>query len=177
MFATITRLFENDYDEDGFRTCSVTGLNIHRSAEVHVKLFGLTAVIAMIVGGLFAFSVAMTRWEVVGLIGEFDGYYRHLSMHAWNLLIFWMVFMEIAVLYVGGPIVLGRRLPLTKVAKAGWAIMLAGALTVNYFIWTLSGGSDAPLLTAYVPLDVPLGFYGGAILFLVGATVAALPSS
>ncbi|WP_267161143.1 cbb3-type cytochrome c oxidase subunit I [Halovenus salina] len=175
MFATITRLFENDYDEDGFRTCSVTGLNIHRSAEVHVKLFGLTAVIAMIVGGLFAFSVAMTRWEVVGLIGEFDGYYRHLSMHAWNLLIFWMVFMEIAVLYVGGPIVLGRRLPLTKVAKAGWAIMLAGALTVNYFIWTLSGGSDAPLLTAYVPLDVPLGFYGGAILFLVGATVAALP--
>ncbi|SDJ68701.1 cytochrome c oxidase subunit 1 [Halovenus aranensis] len=175
MLATITRLFENDYDEDGFRTCSVTGLNIHRSAEVHVKLFGLTAVIAMIVGGLFAFSVAMTRWEVVGLIGEFEGYYRHLSMHAWNLLIFWMVFMEIAVLYVGGPIVLGRRLPLTKVAKAGWGIMVAGALAVNYFIWTLSGGSDAPLLTAYVPLDVPLGFYGGAILFLLGATVAALP--
>jgi cytochrome c oxidase subunit 1 len=175
MLATITRLFENDYDEDGFRTCSVTGLNIHRSAEVHVKLFGLTAVIAMIVGGLFAFSVAMTRWEIVGLIGEFGGYYRHLSMHAWNLLIFWMVFMEIAVLYVGGPIVLGRRLPLTRVAKAGWGIMVAGALAVNYFIWTLSGGSDAPLLTAYVPLDVPLGFYGGAILFLLGATVAALP--
>ena len=175
MFATLKGLFENDYDEDGFRTCSVTGLNIHRSAEVHVKLFGLTAVIAMIVGGIFAFSVAMTRWEVVGLIGEFDGYYRHLSMHAWNLLIFWMVFMEIAVLYVGGPIVLGRRLPLTKVAKAGWGIMVIGAVAINYFIWTLSGGSDAPLLTAYVPLDVPIGFYAGAIVFLVGATVAALP--
>jgi len=175
MFATLKGLFENDYDEDGFRTCSVTGLNIHRSAEVHVKLFGLTAVVAMIVGGLFAFSVAMTRWEVVGLIGEFDGYYRHLSMHAWNLLIFWMVFMEIAVLYVGGPIVLGRRLPLTKVAKAGWGIMVIGAIAINYFIWTLSGGSDAPLLTAYVPLDVPIGFYAGAVVFLLGATVAALP--
>jgi cytochrome c oxidase subunit 1 len=175
MYATLKGLFENDYDEDGFRTCSVTGLNIHRSAENHVKLFGLTAVIAMVVGGLFAFSVAMTRWEVVGLIGEFDGYYRHLSMHAWNLLIFWMVFMEIAVLYVGGPIVLGRRLPLTKVAKAGWGIMVIGAVAINYFIWTLSGGSDAPLLTAYVPLDVPIGFYAGAIVFLLGATVASLP--
>jgi cytochrome c oxidase subunit 1 len=175
MFATLRGLFENDYDEDGFRNCSVTGLDIHRSAEVHVKLFGLTAVVALIVGGSFAFSVAMTRWEVIGLLGEFGGYYRHLSMHAWNILIFWMVFMEIAVLYVGGPIVLGRRLPLTKLAKAGWGLMVAGALGVNYFIWTLSGGSVAPLLTAYVPLEVPPGFYAAAIVFLVGATVAALP--
>ncbi|WP_436903446.1 cbb3-type cytochrome c oxidase subunit I [Halovenus halobia] len=175
MFGKITGLLANDYDEDGFRTCSVTGLDIHRSAEVHVKLFGLTALVALMIGGSFAFTVAMTRWETIGLIGEFGGYYRHLSMHAWNILIFWMVFMEIAVLYVGGPIVLGRKLPLTKVAKAGWAIMVAGALSVNYFIWTLSGGSDAPLLTAYVPLDVPLGFYIGAVVFLVGATIAALP--
>jgi cytochrome c oxidase subunit 1 len=175
MYGTLKGLFENDYDEDGFRTCSVTGLNIHRSAEVHVKLFGLTAVIALIVGGIFAFTVSMTRWEVIGLIGEFDGYYRHLSMHAWNILIFWMVFMEIAILYVGGPMVLGRRLPITKVAKAGWGIMVAGALGVNYFIWTLNGGSDAPLLTGYVPLDVPPGFYASGIVFLVGATVASLP--
>jgi cytochrome c oxidase subunit 1 len=175
MFGRITGLFKNDYDEDGFRTCSVTGLDIHRSAEVHVKLFGLTAVIALIVGGSFALTVAMTRWETIGFLGEFSGYYTHLSMHAWNILIFWMVFMEIAVLYVGGPIVLGRRLPLTKVVKAGYLLMLGGALGVNYFIWTLSGGSDAPLLTAYVPLDVPAGFYASAIVFLLGATVAALP--
>jgi cytochrome c oxidase subunit 1 len=80
MFATLRGLFENDYDEDGFRNCSVTGLDIHRSAEVHVKLFGLTAVVALIVGGSFAFTVAMTRWEVIGFLGEFGGYYRHLSM-------------------------------------------------------------------------------------------------
>ncbi|WP_336328484.1 cbb3-type cytochrome c oxidase subunit I [Halovenus sp. HT40] len=175
MFGRITGLFENEYDEDGFRTCSVTGLNIHRSAEVHAKLFGLTAVIALIIGGSFAFTVAMTRWEVIGYLGEFNGYYKHLSMHAWNILIFWMVFMEIAVLYVGGPIVLGRRLPLTKVVKAGYLLMLGGAIGVNYFIWTLSGGTYAPLLTAYVPLDVPPGFYASAIVFLLGATVAALP--
>ena len=170
----VTALFDNDYDEDGFRECSVTGLDIHRSAENHVKLFGLTAVIALVIGGSFAISVALTRWELVGLIGE-QNYYRHLSMHAWNILIFWMVFMEIAILYVGGPIVLGRRLPVTPLAKLGWVTMVAGAIGVNYSIWTVGGGQEAPLLTAYVPLDVPVAFYASAVVFLLGATIAALP--
>ncbi|WP_181692793.1 cbb3-type cytochrome c oxidase subunit I [Natronomonas sp. LN261] len=176
MLNALKQLFGNDYDEDGFRECSVTGLSIHRSAENHVKLFGLTAVIALIIGGSFAFTVAMTRWELIGLIPE-DGYYTHLSMHAWNILIFWMVFMEIAILYVGGPIVLGRRLPLTKVVKAGWVTMVVGALGVNYTAWTATsaGGGEAPLLTAYVPLEVSAEFYASAIVFLLGATVAALP--
>jgi len=176
MVNKLTQLFGNEYGEDGFRECSVTGLSIHRSAENHVKLFGLTAVIALIVGGLFAVTVAMTRWELIGLIPE-DGYYTHLSMHAWNILIFWMVFMEIAILYVGGPIVLGRRLPLTKLAKAGWVTMVAGAIGVNYSIWTAteSGIGEAPLLTAYVPLEISAEFYASAIVFLLGATIAALP--
>ena len=174
MVAIVRQLFDNEYDADGFRTCSVTGLDIHRSVENHVKLFGLTAVIALIIGGVFAITVALTRWELIGLIPETD-YYRHLSMHAWNVLIFWMVFMEIAILYVGGPMVLGRRLPLTKVAKAGWVIMVAGALGINYSIWTVSGAEEAPLLTAYVPLNIPTGFYASAIVFLLGTTIAALP--
>ena len=174
MVPIVSSLFDNDYDEEGFRTCSVTGLEIHRTAENHVKLFGLTAVVALIVGGFFALTVALTRWELIALIPE-DGYYRHLSMHAWNILIFWMVFMEIAILYVGGPIVLGRRLPLTKVAKLGWVTMVVGALGINWSIWTVSGAQEAPLLTAYVPLEVPTAFYGSAIVFLLGTTVAALP--
>jgi cytochrome c oxidase subunit 1 len=175
MASTIKRLFGNEYGPDGFRTCSITGLEVHESVENHVKLFALTAVVAMAIGGAFAITVAGTRWELLSLIPE-DGYYTHLSMHAWNVLIFWMVFMEIAVLYVGGPMVLGRRLPLTKVAKAGWVIMVAGAVGVNYSIWTATeSGGEAPLLTAYVPLDVPWLFYATAVLFLLGATVAALP--
>jgi cytochrome c oxidase subunit 1 len=169
-------LFDNDYDERGFRTCNVTGLNIHKTAEDHVKLFGLTAVVALLVGGIFAFTVAMTRWEVVGLLPPSD-FYTHLTLHAWNLLIFWMVFMEIAILYVGGPIVLGRKLPITRVAKAGWVTMVVGALTVNISVWTASGFPDenAPLLTAYAPLESPPAFYAGVVVFIVGAVLAALP--
>jgi cytochrome c oxidase subunit 1 len=173
---TVLGLFENDYRDDGFRTCGVTGLEIHRSAERFVKLFGLTAVVALLVGGIFAFTVALTRWEVIGLLGPGD-FYTHLSMHAWNLLIFWMVFMEIAILYVGGPIVLGRRLPATIFAKIGYGAMLLGAIVINVSIFTAGGFPDenAPLLTSYAPLESPVGFYAGVVVFIVGAVVAALP--
>jgi len=170
----VLNLFDNDYDEEGFRTCSVTGLDIHRSAENYVKLFGLTAVVALLVGGIFAFTVAMTRWEYVGLLTPAD-FYVHLSLHAWNLLIFWMVFMEIAILYVGGPIVLGRRMPITKAAAAGYVMMLVGAITINVSVFLTSPPDTAPLLTAYAPLQSPPAFYAGVIVFIVGAVVAALP--
>ena len=174
MNLDVLGLFNNEYDAEGFRTCSVTGLAIHRSAENYVKLFGLTAVVSLLVGGVFAFTVAMTRWEVVGLLQPSD-FYIHLSLHAWNLLIFWMVFMEIAILYVGGPIVLGRRLPITRVALAGYAAMLLGALVIKVSIFLTSPPNTAPLLTAYAPLQSPPAFYAGVILFIVGAVVAALP--
>ncbi|MFP8958740.1 cbb3-type cytochrome c oxidase subunit I [Natrialbaceae archaeon A-CW3] len=167
-------LFDNDYGPDGFRQCSVTGLQIHESVEKYVKLFALTAIVALLYGGIFAFTVAMTRWEVIGLLDAGD-FYTHLSLHAWNLLIFWMIFMEIGILYVGGPMVLGRKLPLERVAQLGWLTMVAGALLVNYAIWTTSAPDQAPLLTSYAPLPSDPLFYTGAIVFLLGATIAALP--
>jgi cytochrome c oxidase subunit 1 len=167
-------LLAGSYGTDGFRTCEVTGLRIHRSAEVPVKLFGLTAVVALIIGGTAALLVALTRWELVGLLDPAD-FYKFLSLHAWNLLIFWMVFMEIAILYVGGPIVLGRKLPWTGLAKGGWAVMLGSAVLIEYAIWTTSPPDHQPLLTSYAPLQSSPWFYLGAITFILGTVVAALP--
>ena len=162
------------YDDEGFRTCNTTGLTIHKSAEDMVKLFGVTGIVALLVGGIFALFVALTRWEIVGLLGAAD-YYRYLTIHAWYLLIFWMVFMEIAILYVGGNFVLGRRLPLQSLAKAGYALMVGGALLITWGTWTQSVPDQAPLLTSYAPLPSPTEFYLGVDLFLLGALVAALP--
>ena len=168
-------LFDNGYGEDGFRECPVTGLRIHRSVENPVKLFGLTAVVALVVGGVAALLVVLTRWELVGLHSAED-FYKYLSLHAWNLLIFWMVFMEIAILYVGGPMVLGRKMPAPKLAKSGWVLMAAAAVVVNVAVWTTDPPAEQqPLLTSYVPLESPPLFYAGAILFILGAVVAALP--
>ncbi|GAB3027837.1 cytochrome c oxidase subunit I [Natronobiforma cellulositropha] len=167
-------LFDNEYDEDGYRQCSVTGLDVHRSVENHVKLFGVTAVVWLLVGGLFAITVVGTRWEAIGLLSASD-YYIHLSMHAWSMLLFWIVFVEVAILYVGGPMVLGRRLPLTKLAKAGYLVMVGGVLTIYYAIWTTSAPDQAPLLTAYIPLPSSPLFYAGALTFVVGVVIAAVP--
>jgi cytochrome c oxidase subunit 1 len=164
----------NEYDDDGFRTCNTTGMRVHRSAEDMVKLFGLTAVIALLVGGVMALFVALTRWEIVGLLSPGD-YYTYLSVHAWNLLIFWMVFMEIAILYVGGPYVLGRKLPLRRVAHAGYAVMLGSALLINYAILTTSAPDQQPLLTSYAPLPSDPLFYLGVVTFILGTVVAAVP--
>jgi cytochrome c oxidase subunit 1 len=166
--------YHNDYDEDGFRTCGTTGMDVHRTAENLVKLHGLTAVVALLVGGVFAFFVAMTRWELIGWLEPAE-FYRFLSIHAWNLLIFWMVFMEIAILYVGGAFVLGRKLSLPRVAKAGYVLMLGSALLINYAIWTTSAPNQQPLLTSYAPLPSSPLFYFGVTAFLVSTVVAALP--
>ncbi|MFB6187061.1 MAG: cbb3-type cytochrome c oxidase subunit I, partial [Halobacteriaceae archaeon] len=163
-----------DYNDDGFRTCSVTDLRIHKSAEDMVKLYGLTAIISLAIGGLFAFFVAMTRWEMIGLLSPSD-YYTYLSIHAWYLLIFWMVFMEIAILYVGGPFVLGRKLSLSSVAKFGYAVMFLGAAIITVAIWITSPPNAAPLLTSYAPLPSNWQFYAGVDIFLLGAVIAAIP--
>ena len=115
------------------------GHALHKSAEDMVKLFGVTAIVAMLVGGTFALFVALTRWEAIGLLNPSD-FYKYLSVHAWYLLIFWMVFMEIAILYVGGPFVLGRRLALPRLSKLAYGVMVVGALVrlplmgINQFI-------------------------------------------
>jgi len=53
--------------------------------------------------------------------------------------------------------------------------MVAGAIGVNASIWLSEAPNEAPLLTAYVPLPVTPWFYGAAIVFLLGATIASLP--
>ena len=167
--------FDNGYREDGFRTCSVTGLEVHRSVENPVKLFGLTAVVALLIGGIAAIFVALTRWEAVSLLPAED-FYRLLSLHAWHLLIFWMVFMEIAILYVGGPMVLGRKMPVPSLAKAGWGLMAASAGVITWAIWiTDAPAHQQPLLTSYAPLESHPAFYAGVVGFLLGAVVAAVP--
>ena len=171
----IGELFSNGYGEDGFRSCSVTGLDVHRSVENPVKLFGLTAVVALVIGGTAAFFVAMTRWEIVSLLPA-ESFYKALSLHAWYLLIFWMVFMEVAILYVGGPMVLGRKMPAPSLAKVGWGLMAASAAVITWSIWVTDPPvHQQPLLTSYAPLESHPAFYGGVVVFILGTVVAALP--
>lgn len=165
---------DNHYNKQGFRTCDMTGLKVHQSAERQVKRFSIVAILALCIGGVFALLLALTRWEAVGLLGR-EMFYMSLSVHAWNLLIFWMVFMEIAILYVGGPFVLGRRLEWSPLATLGWVVMVGGAIGVNASIFLTQQPNQQPMLTSYVPLPSSQWFYLAVIIFLLGTVIAALP--
>jgi len=86
-----------------------------------------------------------------------------------NMLIFFIIFFEMAVLHFAGPIMLGCRQPAPKLGWLGYLLMLVGACTTNYFVF--SGQADV-LFTSYVPLKAHPAYYLGIILFAVGALIS-----
>ena len=74
-----------------FRTCGTTGLKVHLPAERLFYVNAVTAVVALLVGGVMALLIALTRWPAVHLLSA-DLFYRFLTAHGLNMLVFWIVF-------------------------------------------------------------------------------------
>ena len=150
-----------------YRICQTTGLRVYKSAENLIKANAVVAVVFLLVGGLFGIMVALTRWKAVHLLPA-DWFYLALTAHGINLLVVWIIFFEIAVLYFASSVLLGCRLATPKIAWAGFALMLIGAIITNVAV--LQGNSSV-MFTSYVPLKADPSFYAGVILFAVGALV------
>ena len=110
-----------------FRTCGITGLKVHRSAEALIKVNAVVAIVTFLIGVLAAILIVLTRWQAVHLLSA-PLYYRMLTAHGLNMLIFFIIFFEMAILYFAGPVLLNCRLPAPKVAWGAFLLMLAGAL-------------------------------------------------
>ena len=91
------------------RACDTTGLSVCLTAQLFIKLHAVSAVIFLLVGGIGAILLGLTRWPAVHLLPA-DWFYRILTLHGLNMLIFWIISFEIAVLYFAGPILLNTRL-------------------------------------------------------------------
>ena len=150
-----------------FRTCPDTGLKFHGPAENLIKANAVAAVVFLLVGGLFGLLVGMTRWQAVHLLGAED-FYMVLTAHGLNVLIFWMIFFEIAVLYFCSAVLLGCRLATPKWAWAGFALMVIGAVMNNVVVLQ---GNASVMMTSYAPMEAPPLFYLSLILFAVGALI------
>ncbi len=150
-----------------FRTCPVTGLRVNSDAEKLVKINAVVAVVCFLIGVVAAMGLALTRWQAVHLLDP-QMYYRFLTLHGLNMLIFFIIFFEMAVLYFAGPIVLGSRLPTPKLGWLAFVLMLVGAIMVNYMV--LTGQADV-MFTSYPPLRAAPNYYLGIILFAVGALI------
>jgi cytochrome c oxidase subunit 1 len=149
------------------RTCPATGLRVDRQADLLIQAHAVAATLALLVGGVAALLVLLTRWQAVHLL-DAVWFYRILTVHGMSMLIFFILFFEMAVLYFASAVVLSCRVPAPKLGWAAFALMVAGAVLVEWMMWT--GKADV-LFTSYVPLRAAPPFYLGVILFAVGALV------
>ena len=149
----------------GYRTCQVTGLRVNLRAERLIKVNAVVSIVALLVGAIAALLLALTRWQAVHLLPA-TWYYRLLGVHGMNMLIFFIIFFEMAVLWFVGTVLLNARPAAPKYGWFNFGLMLGGALTVEAMQW--SGRADV-LYTSYPPLKAHPAFYLGIILFAVGA--------
>ena len=150
-----------------YRVCPRTGLQFHKSAESLIKLNAVAGVVALLVGGILALLIVLTRWQAIHLI-DADNFYLQLTAHGLDMLVVWIIFFEIAVLYFCSSTLLRCRLATPRIAWLAWALMVIGAITFNVAIFS---GNATVMMTSYVPMPAHPAFYLGLILFAVGALI------
>lgn len=156
-----------DQFKGAFRTCPVTGLKVDKNAEDLIKVNAVVAVVNLLIGVIAAIGLVLTRWQAVHLLPP-DLFYRFLTLHGLNMLIFFIIFFEMAVLYFAGPVMLSSRLPAPKLGWLAFVLMVVGMVMVNTMV--LRGKADV-MFTSYPPLKADPNYYLGIILFAVGALI------
>ncbi|MBI2398932.1 MAG: cbb3-type cytochrome c oxidase subunit I [Xanthomonadales bacterium] len=151
-----------------YRTCPRSGLQFESQAEKLMLANAVAAVVFLLIGGLLAIGVVLTRWPSIHWL-EADTFYKVLTAHGIDMLIFWIIFFEIAVLYFCSSTLLRCRLATPKIAWTAFALMVIGAVMNNVAVY--QGGSSV-MMTSYVPMMAAPHFYLGLILFAVGALIA-----
>jgi cytochrome c oxidase subunit 1 len=151
-----------------YRTCQYTGLRVDAAAQSLIKANAVAAVIFLALGGLMGLMVALTRWPAVHLLPA-DLFYLVLTGHGANVLLFWIIFFEIAVLYFASAVLLNCRLATPRLAWLAFVLMVIGAGMANVAV--LQGDSSV-MFTSYPPMMARPHFYLALILFAVGALLA-----
>lgn len=157
-------------DTSSYRICRFSGLRIEANAELLIKVNAVAAVLFLALGGLMGLLVALTRWPAVQLLPA-EWFYLVLTGHGANVLLFWIIFFEMAVLYFASAVVLGSRLAAPKFAWLGFILMVVGAVMANYAVLR---GDSTVMFTSYPPMQASQWFYLSLILFAVGALIAVM---
>lgn len=147
------------------RICPATGRRIYRQAEGLIRANAVVAVVSLLIGALAALLLVLTRWQAVHLLPA-TWYYRLLGVHGMNMLIFFIIYFEMAVLWFAATALLNARPAAPRFGWFNFGLMLTGTLLVEWAQW--SGHADV-LFTSYPPLKAHPLFYLGVILFAVGA--------
>src|SRR3974377_608364 len=150
-----------------FRTCQYTGLKVDAAAQALIKANAVAAVIFLAVGGVVGFRVALTRWPAVHLLPA-EWFYLVLTGHGANVLLFWIIFFEVAILYFASAVLLNCRIAAPKVEWVWFVLRIGGALMANFAVLR---GDSTVMFTSYPPMQASPWFYLSLILFAVGALI------
>jgi cytochrome c oxidase subunit 1 len=150
-----------------FRVCAFTGRRLHETAMRLTRWNAVASVVALLIGAIAAVLIVLTRWQAVHLLPAV-WFYRILGVHGMSMLIFFIIFFEMAVLHFTSTALLNARCSAPKTSWVAFGLMLGGALLVEAMMW---GGKADVLFTSYVPLRAHPAFYFGVILFAVGALI------
>jgi cytochrome c oxidase subunit 1 len=150
-----------------YRICPRTGLQFDTAAEKLMRWNAVAGVLALLVGGIMALGVILTRWPSVKLLPA-DQFYLVLTAHGVDMLLVWIIYFEMAVLYFASSTLLRCRLATPKIAWLGFWLMTIGAVMGNYAVLA---GESSVMFTSYVPMQASPWFYLGLILFAVGALI------
>ncbi len=150
-----------------FRQCPDSGLYFHKSAESLMKAHAVLAVVYLLIGGAFGLLVAATRVPAIHLL-DAETFYMALTLHGTAILLFWIIFFEIAVLYFASSTLLRCRPATPMIGWIGFLLMLVGSVVTMVAFFR---GNSSVMFTSYVPMPAEPIFYLGLILFAVGALI------
>jgi cytochrome c oxidase subunit 1 len=121
--------------QEQFRTCPESGLQFHKPAEMLMRANAVLAVVILLFGGITALMVTLTRWPAVHLLPA-ERFYQLLTLHGVNMLIFWMITFEMAVLYFCSSTLLKCRLATPRLAWVAFGLMLLGIIVNNAAVFS-----------------------------------------
>lgn len=148
-----------------YRICPRSGLQFERQAERLIKFNIVAGVLWLAFGGILAIGVVLTRWPAIRWL-EAHTFYMVLTAHGLDMLIFWLMFFEVAFMYFCASVLLRCRIATPMLAWLSFALMVIGSVLNNIAVFR--GGSSV-MMTSYVPMMAEPNFYLGIILFAVGA--------
>jgi len=148
-----------------YRVCPRSGLQFERQAERLIKFNMVAGILWLAFGGILAIGVVLTRWPAIRWL-EAHTFYMVLTAHGLDMLIFWLMFFEIAFMYFCASVLLRCRIATPRLAWLSFALMVIGSVLNNLAVFR--GGSSV-MMTSYVPMMAEPNFYLGIILFAVGA--------
>ncbi|MBI3161507.1 MAG: cbb3-type cytochrome c oxidase subunit I [Chloroflexi bacterium] len=157
--------------KDDYRACPVTTLKVDMHAERLIIANAVMAVVCLLLGGIAALLIALTRWQVFHLLPA-NWFYKLLTLHGIDMLVAWMVFFEMAGLHFGSTVLLNARHAAPKLGWLSFILMTVGGLLVNGVV--LFDNASSVMFTAYVPLKAHPLFYLSYILFAVGALITVI---